>query len=235
MAAPIELIQKQFLAGRISSDKVQSVILNSQPHDWIDPARVERNPNYPKGDNSTRQAGFTHNPRHYKGQYFQKFLKPAITKLIDMVHGGLKRIYDPDIYKFDDSRLQDIDAFTKDFIYNNFADDPAKIDRMNKIADIILGIMKEDPFYSSAGLWFFNCFIKQFPNGFELSQAQKDNREMAHMREFYCYKCKRVHHGIPTRMEIDTQGNYIRDEQGRLRVSCYGSGDVRTRNGIEMQ
>ncbi len=232
MSVLIDRLEKQFLARRLNPVDIQSKILNSEETDWINPADNTRNPNYQKGDNSIRQAGFTHNPNNtMKGQYFQHVLKPVVTKMIDMVHGGLKRIYDQDIYKFDDPRLQDINSFAKEFILDNFADDPPKLERMNKLKDIILGIIKEDPFYSSAGFWLFNCFVDRFSNGFEMSQAQKDCREMSHMREFYCYKCKKIHKGIPTRMQIDNQGNYMRDDQGRLKVGCYGGGGYMTIDG----
>ena len=214
----MDRINRLFLAGKMQMTDAKNAILKSKPEDWTD----GRNPNYPKGDNQTRQAGFTYSYTHHKkGIYFQQIIKPAILTMVNFAHNGMKHIYDQDIFKYDDPQLQKIDAFATDYIKMNFADMQYKTDVMMKVKDIILGIMKEDPFYSSAGYQFFNQFIKAFPNGFEMTQAQKDNREQANTREYFCGHCKTIHKGVPPFNKLDQQGNLQRNPKtGQLLLSC---------------
>ena len=136
------------------------------------------------GDNKNRQM-FKHNPYHtLKGKFYQHTIKPMIRKAISGAHTYWIAKYDKDAFVYDDPRLQAVDEFTRDFIDAHMAENDGgamyKIKFMHQIQDILFGMVKEDPFYTSAFWMFCNEFVEEFPDGFEMIESEKYNWEAHH-------------------------------------------------------
>lgn len=135
--------------------------------------KTERNPKYPEGNNQSRN-GFIYNPIfHPKGQFFQNIVKKAILKAIDFAHGSIVRDYDRDAYVYEDSRLQELNVYFRNSIDEGFRiNTEYTTDFLNKIADIILFLMKEDIRYRR----FFIVLFANMPRN-ELNEDEKKNRD----------------------------------------------------------
>jgi hypothetical protein len=140
--------------------------------------------NYDEGDNSNRENGFVHNPYHtLKGKFFQHTIKPMIRKAIYGAHAYWLAKYSEDAFVYDDARLKAVDEFTKKFIDAHMAESDGaayKIEFMHNLRDIVCGMVKEDPFYTSPFWMFINEFVKEFPDGFEMTEAEIYNWEAHH-------------------------------------------------------
>jgi len=140
--------------------------------------------NYDEGDNSNRENGFVHNPYHtLKGKFFQQTIKPMIRKAIYAAHAYWLARYSKDAFVYDDVRLKAVDEFTKKFIDDHMAEHEGaayKIEFMHHLRDIVCGMVKEDPFYTSPFWVFINEFVKEFPGGFEMTEAEIYNWETHH-------------------------------------------------------
>ena len=140
--------------------------------------------NYDEGDNSNRENGFVYNPYHtLKGKFFQHTIKPMIRKAIYGAHAYWLAKYSKDAFVYDDVRLKAVDEFARKFIDDHMAESDGaayKIEFMHNIQDIVCGMVKEDPFYTSPFWMFINEFVKEFPNGFEMTEAEIYNWETYH-------------------------------------------------------
>ena len=137
--------------------------------------------NYQEGDNSNRERGFKHNPYHtLKGKFYQNTIKPLIRKAIYAAHAYWLSKYDDDAFVYDDPRLKSVDEFTKTFIDEHVQDAAYKTEFMHMLRDIVCGMVKEDPYYTSMFWMFCNRFIKEYPDGFEMTEAEIENWERVH-------------------------------------------------------
>ena len=137
--------------------------------------------NYADGDNSNRANGFKENPYHtLKGRFYQCTIKPMIRKAIYGAHAYWLSRYDADAFVYDDPRLKAVDEFTKNFIDMHMAHMEYKIEFMHMLRDIVCGMVKEDPFYTSAFWMFINAFVKEFPDGVDVTEAEAYNWEEHH-------------------------------------------------------
>lgn len=137
--------------------------------------------NYAEDDNSNRENGFVHNPYHtLKGKFFQHTIKPMIRKAIYGAHAYWLAKYSKDAFVYDDARLKAVDEFTKKFIDEHMAYRDHQLEFMHNLRDIVCGMVKEDPFYTSPFWMFINEFVKEFPDGFEMTEAEIYNWEAHH-------------------------------------------------------
>src|SRR3972149_4392086 len=111
-----------------------------------------KNPLY-QGNNKKREQIAYSWIRHKKGVFFQKVIKPLIR----------------------------MNTFLANYIETEFTHcRPYKTDFMHKIRDIIFGLAKEDKYYGNRLLDFADKFVKEFPDGFELTESEKNNIETYH-------------------------------------------------------
>lgn len=124
------------------------------------------------------------NPYHtLKGKFFQNAIKPMIRKAIYGAHAYWLAKYDKDVFVYDDARLKAVDEFTKKFIDDHMAESDGaayKIEFMHNLRDIVCGMVKEDPFYTSPFWMFINEFVEEFPDGFKMTDAEIYNWEAHH-------------------------------------------------------
>lgn len=134
----------------------------------------DRHPAYPENDNRSR-TGFLFDPyRHEKGKFFQHVTKKAILRAIYFAHKAMTKHYDKDAYVYDDPRLNALNDFLHAYMDTHFADEYTH-DFMPKVVDIILGLMKEDIRYRARFLDLLTELGKMYPDGFQLTENEKDN------------------------------------------------------------
>src|SRR3972149_1988191 len=139
-----------------------------------------KNPLY-EGNNKKREQIAYSWIRHKKGVFFQKVIKPLIIKTINLIHEQMIKRYDEQIFVCDDPRLVRMNTFLANYIETEFTHcRPYKTDFMHKIRDIIFGLAKEDKYYGNRLLDFADKFVKEFPDGFELTESEKNNIETYH-------------------------------------------------------
>jgi len=158
-----------------SMDEVKQIteFVNDRKHLYGD--------NYIDGDNSNREQGFKHNPTHtMKGRFYQHAIKPMIRKAIYMAHGWWIAKYDADAFVYDDSRLKSVDDFAKAFIDEHVQDAAYKTEFMHMMRNIVCGMVKEDPYYTSMFWMFCNRFVEEYQNGFEMTDPELENWRRAH-------------------------------------------------------
>jgi len=191
---------------KITLEQLTAVIKESHPSAWV--TLAERDPQHPEGDNNSRNR-FIYNPYHHpKGQFFQNVIKKAIMKAIDFAHGAMLKKYDKDVFVYGDPRLKKLDEFVKQYTQENFKDTPYKIDFMNKITDIALGLAKEDIYYRARMFDMMNRFAFMYPI-YKLTELELENVNRIRMTSYYCEKCKMQHDGYPTKMmHIDDKFMY---------------------------
>ncbi len=106
----------------------------------------ERRPQYPAGDNSSR-SNFTYGPSNKKWQLMHKVLKPAIIATVGKMHKWIVGEWDRDAFVYDDPRLQILNERISTLILELFDHTDYKLNLMNKGADILLFILKEDIYW----------------------------------------------------------------------------------------
>jgi len=137
-----------------------SMIANHDDKFMIYDMVIDRNPKYPKGDNRTRNE-FIHSPYyHPKGKFFQEVKHKVLIEAINYGHKLILKGYDMDAYVFDDPRLQAYCTFFREYIKENFQNAQYKIEFMNKVVDLIMFHIKEDPYYAARFLDIFNKIPK---------------------------------------------------------------------------
>ena len=137
---------------------------------------------YAAGDNANREKGFKHNPSHsVKGRFFQDHIKHMIRKAIHLSHWWIVKKYDKDAFVYDDPRMKALDTFIEEFIDKHFQQRAYHLEIMHQIRNIALFIPKEDVNYASPFFVFINKFVKEFPDGFELTEKEKYNFRNFHM------------------------------------------------------
>lgn len=140
---------------------------------------TEPNPQYPDGNEESRTLFKWNQIHNEKGRFYQSVTKKIVLSTINMVHKYTLERYHKDQFVYDDPRLKNIDIFLKKIIDEDFQDSREyKVGFMHKIVDICLGtICKEDVYYRSRLFDMINKFVKEYPNGFELTKAEKENVE----------------------------------------------------------
>ena len=142
---------------------------------------TEPNPEYDGNEKSRNYFKYSchHNE---KGRFYQSVLKKAILAAIDMAHKHTLERYNKNQFVYDDPRLKSVNGWTKKYIKENFQESGEyKIGFMSKIIDIALGtICKEDIYYRARFFDMVNKFVKEYPNGFELTKIEKENVERWH-------------------------------------------------------
>lgn len=135
----------------------------------------DRNPKYPKGDNSTRTE-FTWHP-HYnkKGKMFQDLKHKIMIEAVNYMHKKILNEYDMDAYVYDDPRLQNINGFFRGYIHKNFREAMFKTEVMNKLLDIFMFLQKEDIYYRARFMDMFNTVPRC-----ELTEGEKENIQRWH-------------------------------------------------------
>lgn len=143
---------------------------------------VEPNPQYPDGNEESRDFFKWSTYHSGKGRFYQMVTKKVILSSINIAHKYTLERYYKDQFVYDDPRLKDINGWTKKYIKENFQENKDyKMDFMNKIVDIILGtICKEDIYYRARFFDMVNEFIKKHPNGIELTKIEKENIDRWH-------------------------------------------------------
>jgi hypothetical protein len=143
---------------------------------------TEVNPEYPDGNEKSRNY-FKWSCHHNEtGKFYQSVIKKIILSTIDMAHKYTLERYNKKQFVYDDPRLKGVNMWAKRYINKNFQESGEyKIGFMNKIIDIALGtICKEDIYYRARFFDMVNEFIKEYPNGFELTKIEKENVERWH-------------------------------------------------------
>lgn len=120
-----------------------------------------------------------------RGMFYQTVIKKVVLKAIDFVHSSFLKQYDKDVFVYGDERLKALDKFGKLFISLYFTDTPGYKDAfMLKILDFTLGHSKQDIYYRARmfkGANEFYLWMKEnYPDGFPLTEAEKDNIERWH-------------------------------------------------------
>jgi len=147
-----------FRRGRLTHDGFRHVLedeIGRDPNFWI-PAK-EAAPEA-VGNDKSRNRFKWHHLYNEKGQAFQSLVKKAILSAIDMGHMYWRTKYDKNAFVYEDGRLIFFDEFLKQYIKELVSErgafDNYKMNFMNKLVDIVLGLCKEDIYYRSR---FFNC------------------------------------------------------------------------------
>ena len=137
---------------------------------WDKP--TQRHPNYPPGKEGSR-IGFTYDPKHSKGKFFEKSIKKVAWKTIEYIHKKMLK-YDENIFIFDDARLAACQDFGLAFIASHASHSHVRAILYGKLLDIFLGLQKEDLRYRALFFHGFNELVKVYKK-FELTSAEKDN------------------------------------------------------------
>ena len=165
---------KRYEKKEISADELAAIVKKEGANLSFWNRDEDRHPAYPEGDNRSR-TGFLFNPYHHeKGKFFQHVTKKAILRAIDFAHKAMRKHYDVDAYVYDDPRLNALNDFLHAYMDIHFADEHTH-DFMPKVVDIILGLMKEDIRYRARFLDLFTQLGKMYPDGFQLTENEKDN------------------------------------------------------------
>jgi hypothetical protein len=143
---------------------------------------TEVNPQYPDGNEKSRNYFKWSAHHNEKGKFYQSVIKKIILSAIDMAHKYTLERYNKNQFIYDDTRLDSVEKFAKNYINKNFQESgDYKIEFMGKIIDIALGtICKEDIYYRARFFDMVNKFIEEYPNGFELTKIEKENVERWH-------------------------------------------------------
>lgn len=101
----------------------------------------------------------------------------ALTRLISTIHSALTHAYDPEIFVYDDDRINMINDFWGAYIKENFQHAfPYKNDFMMQVKDIICGMLaKEDVYYRARMFDAVNKFRTFYPREIPLSGSEKEN------------------------------------------------------------
>lgn len=165
---------KRYEKKEISADELGRIVKEEGANISFWNRDEDRHPAYLKGDNRSR-TGFLFNPYHHeKGKFFQHVTKKAILRAIDFAHKAMTKHYDVDAYVYDDPRLNALNDFLHAYMDIHFADEYTH-SFMPKVVDIILGLSKEDIRYRVRFLDLINKIIKFYPNGFTLTENEKEN------------------------------------------------------------
>ena len=133
---------------------------------------TQRHPSYPIGREISR-IGFSYDPKHPKGKFFEKFIKKVAWKSIEYIHRKMLK-YDENIFVFDDARLGELHDILFAYIDQHASHSQSRALLYKQASDIFLGLQKEDIRYRAL---FFHCYnlIHQTITRFELTEAEKDN------------------------------------------------------------
>jgi hypothetical protein len=133
---------------------------------------TQRHPQYPTGQENSR-VGFSYDPKHHKGKFFERFIKKTIWKTIEFVHRKMLK-YDENIFVFDDQRLGSLHDFLFAYIDSHGSHSIIRASVYKKGVNIVLGMSKEDLRYRAL---LFHCYneIHVVFKRFELTPAEKDN------------------------------------------------------------
>lgn len=135
---------------------------------------TQRNPEYPAGDNRTRNEFIFSPYEHPKGKFFQNIKSGIMIKAINFAHSAILKGYDMDAYVYDDPRLKAQNEFFREYIQENFRHVAYKTEFMNKIVDIIMFLVKEDIYYRR-----LMDMLNRRPY-FELTKDEQENIEKWH-------------------------------------------------------
>jgi hypothetical protein len=162
------------------SEVIQRLGINVDFWKWN--MATEVNPDYPDGNEESRNY-FKYNCHHNeKGKFYQGVIKKVLLSTIDIAHKYTVERYNKNQFVYDDPRLKGVNIWAKKYINENFQESGEyKIGFMSKIIDIALGtISKEDIYYRARFFDMVNKFMKEYPNGFELTKIEKENVERWH-------------------------------------------------------
>ena len=158
--------------GNLTKDELQAIAAAAGRKVDIWEKATQRHPHYPEGKEESR-IGFTFDPQHPKGKFFEKFIKKVAWKSIEYIHKKMLK-YDENIFVFDDARLAACQDFGLAFIASNASHSEVRSVLYSKALNIWLGLQKEDLRYRALFFHGFNEFVKVY-NKFELTPAEKDN------------------------------------------------------------
>lgn len=168
-----------FKRGQLSPEELSQLIIanKTNPKFWD-----VKHYKYLDGDETPREDGFTFSPyQTRRGRFFQTVTKKAILAAIDFAFQTFPKEYDPNIYTVDDDRLNKIEQTVKDYININFQNSkPYKEEFMLKVLAIIVGLCKEDIYYRARFLEMLNELQKAFPDGIQLTEAERRNIDKWH-------------------------------------------------------
>jgi hypothetical protein len=164
-------IQK-YNKGEIKKDELQAIAKAAGRKVDIWDKRTQRHPNYPVGDQRSR-IGFTYDPKHPKGKFFEKVIKKVTWKSIEYIYKKMLK-YDEDIFVYDDNRLNEVLDFSNAFIDRQASHSPQRSVLYRKVIGICLALMKEDLRYRSLIFSAYNEMVK-INKHFELTEGEKDN------------------------------------------------------------
>lgn len=167
-AIPREEQHKLMLEDKLfAEDIVDGVLVRWNPAKDRDP-RIRDNENGGNG-----KGGFRFSPYyHEKGKFLQDVIKKGILKAISLAHDQIVGKYDPDAFKLEDERLQNLNGYLRAYLSVNFEHDhPRKITFMSQIVDIVMFLMKEDIYYRAR----FLDMLKNMPRDYELTTEELEN------------------------------------------------------------
>lgn len=170
----IEEALKRYDNKEITTDELSAIVKEEGGNISFWNREKDRHPAYPKGDNRSR-TGFLFDPYHHeKGKFFQGVIKKVLLGAISLAHKWFTQYYDSDIFVYDDPRLNALNDFLQTYMDMHFADKYTH-DFMPKVVDITLGLMKEDIRYRARFLDLLTQLGKMYPDGFPLSENEKEN------------------------------------------------------------
>jgi hypothetical protein len=158
--------------GELSKEALQAVAKDAGRKVNIWDKATKRHPQYPTGQENSR-VGFSYDPKHPKGKFFERFIKKTIWKTIEFVHRKMLK-YDENIFVFDDQRLGGLHDFLFAYIDSHGSHSIIRASLYKKAVEIVLGMSKEDLRYRAL---LFHCYneIHVAFRRFELTPAEKDN------------------------------------------------------------
>ena len=170
----IESALKKYDRKEITADELSAIVKAEGANIAFWDRTKDRHPAYPEGNNKSR-VGFLFNPYHHeKGKFFQGVIKKVVLRGIAFAHKWMTQYYDTDMFVYDDPRLNALNDFLQVYMDLHFSDTRTH-DFMPKIVDITMGLMKEDIRYRARFLDLLTQLIKLYPNGFPLTETEKEN------------------------------------------------------------
>lgn len=173
----LKLAIEKYNREEITRDELEVVAKAAMRKVNIWDNQSERNPLYPVGFEISR-VGFSYDPKHPKGRYFEKIIKKVMWKTIEYVHKKMLK-YDENIFIFDDARLAACQDFWLAFIDTNASHSAARAELYGKALNLFLGLQKEDLRYRALFFQGYNEFVKVHKR-FELTAVEEDNIKRWH-------------------------------------------------------
>lgn len=156
------------------ADQMTAIIIVDGKEVFWNPAK-ERDPRIKDNENGGKGAGkggFRYSPYyHAKGIFLQNVVKKGIIRAIDMAHRQTFGKYDLNAFELSDPRLVEINAYLRAYVDQKFQHmNGRKQDFMNKIIDMGMFLVKEDPYYRAR----FLEMLRDMPR-FDITDDEAEN------------------------------------------------------------